>query len=146
MRGLTDSEQRASGWLVWLWVLLILFCSTDVASSWADAVFAFLLSHGGPPGGLLRLLVQKCFHVFLFGVLGLLAALPHRLRTPAFAVGICVVIGIVSEVFQAFWPSRSPSALDAALNLLSGLSAYALIFRWLSRRPLQPLASRAAGD
>ncbi len=137
---MTGSDYRVTGALVWAWVLFILFCSTDLASSWADAVFAFFSPAGGPQGGLLRLLAQKCFHVFLFVALGLLAALPHRLRKPLFCVAICVVIGIGSEAFQGFWPTRSPSALDAVLNLLSGLSAYALIYRWLSRRIAPPLA------
>jgi len=138
MGSLTGSDKQFTGWLVWLWVLFILFCSSALAGTLADTVFAFFLPSGGLQGGLLQLLAQKCFHIFLFVVLGLLAALPHRLRTPLLCVGLCFAIGIGSEGFQALWPTRSPSALDAVLNVLSALAAYALVFRWLSRRILAP--------
>ena len=135
MRGLIAADQRSWGWLVWLWAGFIFFCSTDLAGTWADAVFAYFIKPGGPPNALLKLVAQKSFHVFLFGTLGLLAALPHPQRNPVVSITICVGVGIASELFQGVWPSRHPSTLDALLNALSGLAAFALFFRWLSRRP-----------
>ena len=136
MRCLITTDQRSSGWLVWLWAGFIFFCSTDLASSWADAAFQFFVAPGGPPNALLKLLAQKSFHVFLFSILGLLAALPFPGRSPLVSIAICIGIGVASELFQGVWPSRHPSTLDTVLNVLSGLAAFAVIFRWLSRRPV----------
>ena len=142
MGSLTASDQRVSPWLVWLWVLVILFCSSDIAGRWADVAYAFLFGSEGLPGGWLRPLMQKSFHVFLFASLGVLSSLPAGWRKPGVCIAICVAVSIGSEAFQGLWPSRSPSPADVLLNVVSGLAAYS----WVVRNQAKRLAmARAAG-
>ena len=113
-----------SRWALRLWIVVIVFSQTGLAGALADALVLWLFG-GRPEGGeeWLRLLMQKGYHVGLFGVAGLLIGLGEPARRGPAWHGLlwCVGLSVFGETLQLLAPARSPQFSDAALNVISAL-------------------------
>lgn len=116
------------------WIALIFFSSTDIAASWANALYAVLSTGSGLDKGVSMFVFQKAYHVFLFGVLGcLIASANGSRRNPLPRVMLwSFLIGALSEALQFAFEGRGPSVADALLNGASGSAAGWLWTRWLA--------------
>jgi len=96
------------------WIALIFFSSTDIAASWANALYAVLSTGSGLDKGVSMFVFQKAYHVFLFGVLGcLIASANGSRRNPLPRVMLwSFLIGALSEAlqfaFESFCGGRPP--------------------------------------
>jgi VanZ family protein len=129
-----------------LWLGVIALSDTHVAGLWSARLYFSVLawvgsvSGGGnslpvaPP----PLLVEKTFHVAVFSVLGVLlsglfgASRVAELRATA---GFGLVISVASELFQALFPGRDPTLLDAVLN--SAATMLGVFTAWVTCRRLR---------
>jgi hypothetical protein len=117
--------------LLMLWAGVILFSSTDIAGSWANASFQWLLgSPAEASSTTLHFVAQKSFHVLLFAVFGWLLARRSPSR-PGLLGGVLwsFALGAVSEGMQFLFATRHPAFTDFVLNGLAGS-----LFFWLSIR------------
>ena len=112
-----------------IWLAFVVFSQTGLAGRMADAVALWLF---GPrpegPEELLRYLLQKGYHVGLFGVLGYLAAATGK-RGVKQMLFWTVVFSAASEALQFLAPARSPQISDAILNVAAALAGW-----WLARK------------
>lgn len=86
-------------------------------------------------------LFDKLVHAFLFGTVSYLVyrALQYQEKSVflknfsiAFAFLVCVVYGIMSEIYQEYVPGRSSDVTDAFANIFGGgiVSLYLLYFNY----------------
>jgi VanZ family protein len=123
--------RRRSAWMLLccLWVCLVLFSSTSLAGQWADFAFHAIIGSSGSAmndhfTGVLHLIADKGFHVFMFAVLALLLSQVFEARTRSTAASVLVIAGVVgisSEVLQAFFPDRDPAIRDVLINFSGAL-------------------------
>jgi VanZ family protein len=123
---LTTEAKWAWRAAVAVWICVIFFSSTSLASAWCETAFAnfagMVLKQAPPQSSfynLLHLLTDKGLHVMLFCVLGVLLwqALPNvrRKTLPILACG--AVVGSCSEFLQRFFPDRDPAIHDVLINI-----------------------------
>ena len=123
-----NQMSRVSAWIwaVFIWIGVILFSSTSLASRWAEHSFSFLseglfggVDRNSSSYGILHLLADKGFHVSLFCVLAILLwlALRNGIRKPWIIVLCGAVVGSSSEFLQRFFPDRDPAIRDVLINI-----------------------------
>ena len=124
-----------------LWICVIFFSSTSLASRWAEGSFSlvggfFLSSLASDPScyGIVHLLADKGYHVSLFCILACLlwkafAAQAHRSWLILLAGA---VVGSCSEFLQNFFPDRDPAVRDVLINI-GGVALGLLLCRLLFR-------------
>jgi VanZ family protein len=134
-----------NGWIlaVIVWIGVIFFSSTSLASQWCEEGFHFLsgiiFSHLHPDDssyGLIHLLADKSVHVGLFLVLALLLwrILPNA---PWKIVAILVsgaLVGSASEFLQRFFPGRDPAVRDVLINIGGSAIGAAVCLMWVKYR------------
>ena len=115
-------------WLfpVALWISVIFFSSTSLASRWCESTFTYVsgvlfsqLHPHSSPYEWVHLLADKGLHVTLFCVLAILLwqALPKS-RQKVLAIIACgAVVGSCSEFLQRFFPDRDPAIRDVLINV-----------------------------
>ena len=118
--------RRRSAWMLLccLWVCLVFFSSTSLAGEWAEIAFHAIVGSSATAlsehfTGVLHLIADKGFHVFMFAVLALLLSQVFEARTNGTMAAVLVIAGIVgisSEVLQAFFPDRDPAIRDVLIN------------------------------
>jgi VanZ family protein len=102
----------------------VFFSSTSLARQWSDLAFqAIVGANGSASDGhfthVLHLVVEKGFHVFMFTVLALLLSrvfASPTLWTISTILLIACVVGMCSEILQAFFPDRDPAIRDVIIN------------------------------
>ncbi len=113
-------------WAVLLWIGVIFFSSTSLASEWAEEFFRAIsgilfgqLTTDPSSYGLIHLLADKGFHVSLFCVLAVLLwlALPNMARKSWIIVLCGALVGSCSEFLQRFFPDRDPAIRDVIINI-----------------------------
>jgi VanZ family protein len=112
-------------WVVAVWIGVIFFSSTSLASKWAEGTFHFVSAQlfsnleQRPSFDLIHLLVDKGFHVSLFCILAILLwqAIDSGARKPWFILGCGAVVGSCSEFLQRFFPDRDPALRDVLINI-----------------------------
>ena len=130
------STLRPLSWLPFLLVTgLILLLSTDITAgiygSLRRQIPAGAREHAGT---VLQRLFYKAGHLASFLLLGLCmfplraAEARNRMRT---ALILCATVALGSELFQLWFPTRTPSVRDVALNL----AAAGVAVRYLFVRP-----------
>ena len=119
--------------LVWIWCIYIVISQTGAAGQLANELFDWLF--GGERGGanVLHFLLQKGYHVFLFGVFGWLLTSPLGRRSWRTCLLWCVGLGAASEALQLLAEGRSPTVSDAVLNVVAASLAVWLSWRLRSR-------------
>ncbi len=122
------SDNRVSNW-VWaafVWIGVIFFSSTTLASGWAEESFSVLsatflgnLQPHSASYGIIHLLADKGFHVALFCVLAVLLwqALRHSEKKVWVILLSGAVVGSCSEFLQRFFPGRDPAIRDVLINI-----------------------------
>jgi len=127
-RGPATFPGSREGWLKasLAWLGVIAFSSTALAGRWAEDTFdsiASALSVVFPlrQAGLYHIFAfgaEKSVHVTMFFVLALLLwnAVPERFRHPLVITLAGTLIGIGSELLQAFFPGRDPTIRDVLIN------------------------------
>jgi hypothetical protein len=124
------------------WIGWIFFSSTSIAGRWARQFYEALSAHSGLGEGMVMLLFQKGYHVFLFGVLGwLIVSAPSSRPLLMRAMLWTFVIGALSEALQMAFHGRGPSFADVLLNGISGSAAAWIWLRVICGR--QKTAPRA---
>jgi VanZ family protein len=130
-----------------LWVGLIFFSSTSLASEWAEEAFSYLsrlLLPGVHPHShtydWMHLLADKGFHVALFCVLAILLwrALPNISRKILVILAFGAVVGMCSEFLQRFFPGRDPAIRDVLINI-AGTALGLILCGVISERTSAPL-------
>ena len=118
---------------VWLaatgvWITLILFSSTSLASKYCERAFAWI--YGSTVGkhfasnealDLLHFIAEKGLHLTLFFVLGILlwqVFTAPRWRRLAEVVIVGLIVGTASELLQRFFPDRDPAIRDVLINVV----------------------------
>ncbi len=113
-------------WAVVIWVGVIFFSSTSLASKWAEGSFGFLsrelfsqMRLHSSSYDIVHLLADKGFHVSLFCVLAVLLwqALPRDGNKIWTILLIGAVVGSCSEFLQSFFPDRDPAVRDVLINV-----------------------------
>lgn len=123
-----NQMSRVSAWIwaVFIWIGVILFSSTSLASQWAEHFFSFLsedlfssVDRNSSSYGVLHLIADKGFHVSLFCVLAILLwlALRNGIRKPWIIILCGAVVGSSSEFLQRFFPDRDPALRDVLINI-----------------------------
>lgn len=134
MKGLPGtSYERLCGVLAQ--IALIFYSSTPAAGEASLYAYSFYFNHvqflRSLGAGLGQILAQKGVHFVLFFSLGTWLCYSlrvGRLRRLCWAVGICFLVGLSSEMFQ-FFVGRHAAASDILLNTASGTLAAALALR-----------------
>lgn len=132
------------------WVGLIFFSSTSLAAQWCEELFNFLasvlfsgLEPSSSPYGVIHLVADKGFHVFMFVMLALLLwrAIPGRRSKIWSILAIGLLVGSCSEFLQRFFPGRDPAVRDVLINLAGTALGVALSIAVTMRRTAaaQPL-------
>ncbi len=142
------SDTRVNNW-VWaafVWIGVIFFSSTSLASAWAERTFGFLtdtffahLPHESSSYGILHLLADKGFHVTLFCVFAVLLwqALRHSERKVLVILLSGAAVGSCSEFLQRFFPGRDPAVRDVLINIggtMVGIAFCIAATKFLSHR------------
>ncbi len=115
--------------LAWAWCVYIVLSQTGTAGRLADELFNSLFGAGNGGDETLHFVLQKGYHVFLFGVFGWLLTLPRGWRSRRECVLWCLGVGAAGESLQLLALGRSPKVSDAILNVAAGFLAV-----WVSRR------------
>jgi glycopeptide antibiotics resistance protein len=109
------------------WLSLILFSSTSIGGTWAEASFRAVASRflsglhiGEPSYAMANFAAEKCFHLAAFAVFAMLIWMvvpdvPWKLYA-ILAVGI--IVGTTSELLQSFFPGRDPAMRDVVINCI----------------------------
>jgi VanZ family protein len=126
-----------------VWIGVIFFSSTSLASEWCEQTFRFLSSilfgHLGQYDsslGLIHLLADKGFHVFLFLVLAVLLwrIVPKASWKTAVILVCGALVGSASEFVQSFFPGRDPAFRDVLINIGGTALGSAMCVRWVRHR------------
>ena len=126
-----------------MWIGVIFFSSTSLASQWCEQAFRFLsgmiFSHLRPDEssyGLIHLLADKSVHVGLFLVLGLLLwqALPSAHWKIARIILFGAGVGSASEFLQRFFPGRDPAVRDVLINVAGTAIGIGFCLAWMKYR------------
>lgn len=123
--------------LPWIWLALVAASQTAEAGRLADSVFTWIFGAGGDASfdrGLLHFIFQKGYHVGLFAVFGCLLSLAQAGRSRAACLWSAAIAGVVAESLQLFADGRSPQATDAILNVVAGVTAVLLWFKFVRQR------------
>lgn len=138
---------KSAGVNVWplaalAWIGTIFFSSTSIAAELCEraftAVAAFLFGSLRPDEqsyGLIHLIADKGFHVFLFVVLAILlwkAIPPGKWKTPAVLL-FGAFVGSCSEFLQRFFPGRDPAIRDVLINA-SGVALGVIVIAAIANR------------
>jgi VanZ family protein len=108
------------------WIGLILFSSTSVAGEWSERAYAWIYAAvfgasktQGTGTSLLHFVAEKCVHLTLFFVLGLLLSrvVFGRMRFGKVVLG-GLIVGTASEILQRFFPGRDPAVRDVFINVV----------------------------
>lgn len=100
-----------------LWVALVLFSQTTWAGGIATVISTWLFGPGPAPVGSPPFLLQKAYHVFLFGTYGWLLARSGPPRSTPWALTLAVGLSVFAESLQLLAPNRHPQVADAILNI-----------------------------
>lgn len=136
-RGIRTVARRTPWVWVAIWCSGILLSQTDTASTFAHRLLSWTSGISSTEGPTLHSLLQKGFHVLVFGVFGWLLPRPGNRRAWRRTLLLCLVVGVGSELLQLVATNRTPRLFDAALNLTASITA--LWWRWGRR-------SRSAAD
>jgi VanZ family protein len=126
-----------------VWIGVIFFSSTSLASQWCEEGFRFLsgiiFSHLHPDDssyGLIHLLADKSVHVGLFLVLALLLwrILPNAPWKIAAILVFGALVGSASEFLQRFFPGRDPAVRDVLINIGGTAIGAAVCLMWIKYR------------
>jgi VanZ family protein len=120
---------------------VILASSTGIAGRLANALYSELFSGPELEATVSAHLLQKAYHVLLFGVLGWLVVSGAAVRSRRLLVQVAAwsfVVGAVSEALQLAFADRGPSLWDVLLNGVSGCLAGWLALRLSSTHPVEP--------
>ena len=143
------SQVNAWIWAVLLWIGVIFFSSTSLASKWAEEFFRFIsgaflnqLQPDSSSYGIIHLLADKGFHVSLFCVLAVLLWLAlQNVAKKSWVIVLCgAVVGSCSEFLQRFFPDRDPAIRDVIINVCGtvlGLAICAATVKMYSQRRLR---------
>lgn len=134
-----------NGWIVGVivWIGVIFFSSTSLASRWCEEAFRFLssiiFSHLRPYDssyGIIHLLADKSVHVGLFLVLALLLwqALPQVDWKIARIILFGAAVGSASEFLQRFFPGRDPAVRDVLINIAGTAAGIGVCLAWMRYR------------
>jgi VanZ family protein len=128
---------------VLVWIGVIFFSSTSLASEWSEQAFRFLsvmiFSHlraDESSYGLIHLLADKSVHVGLFLVLALLLwqALPSAEWKIARIILFGAAVGSASEFLQRFFPGRDPAVRDVLINVAGTAVGIGCCLAWMKCR------------
>lgn len=91
--------------------------------------------------------IRKMAHIFLYGVLCLLALRAFRIYRRQIVLALCYVglVAVVDEVNQSFDPARTATPWDVLLDLFGGAIAvviYLLVSGWWKRRQVRDSLER----
>ena len=126
-----------------VWIGVIFFSSTSLASQWCEEAFRFLssiiFSHLRPYDssyGIIHLLADKSVHVGLFLVLALLLwqALPQADWKIARIILFGAAVGSASEFLQRFFPGRDPAVRDVLINVAGTAVGIGVCLAWMKYR------------
>ena len=146
------SDHRVSNW-VWaafVWIGVIFFSSTSLASKWAEGFFSLLadtflgqLQRQSASYGIIHLIADKGFHVTLFCVLAVLLwqAFRHSEKKIWLILLSGAAVGSCSEFLQRFFPGRDPAIRDVLINIggtLVGIAFCVAVTKVLSHRGRVP--------
>jgi VanZ family protein len=137
-----DSSVEKKGWTLALivWIGVILFSSTSLASEWCEEGFRFLsglffghLRLDDSSYGLIHLLADKSVHVSLFLVFALLLwrifpNAPWKIGAILFSGAL---VGSASEFLQRFFPGRDPALRDVVINICGTGIGAAICMTWV---------------
>jgi VanZ family protein len=141
--------QQVNNWLwaVIVWIGVIFFSSTSLASKWAERAFRALsevllggLSASSSSYGFLHLIADKGFHVTLFCVLAVLLwrTLVHAQNRVWVILIAGAITGSSSELLQRLFPDRDPAPRDVLINV--GGTALGIVACIVASRRKQPQA------
>ena len=97
----------------------------------ANSISDWLFGPGPAEIGSPPFLLQKGYHVFLFGVFGWLIARSGAQWSAAAALGLAAGFGVFAECLQWLAPGRHPQVSDALINIVSAGTGWALSSRRL---------------
>ena len=120
------------------WIALILFSQTTWAGQIANRISVWLFGGGPVSVGSPPFLMQKGYHVLLFGGLGWLLARSAAPRPAGRSLALAVGISVVAEALQMLAPGRSPQVSDALLNVAAATLAWAVAKRMPRSRSAAP--------
>lgn len=123
---MNTSSRKAWLFAVALWISVIFFSSTSLASEWCESTFTYVsgmllkqLHPHSSPYEWVHLLADKGLHVTLFCVLAILLwhALPNARKKTLIIIACGAVVGSCSEFLQRFFPDRDPAIRDVLINI-----------------------------
>jgi VanZ family protein len=126
----TEAEPSIALWswvAVLVWIGVIFFTSTSLASRWAETTYTFVsgtfFDTSAPnykPSTLMHLIADKGFHVAIFCVLAMLLWIAlATVRRKFLAILLCgALVGSCSEFLQRFFPDRDPALRDVLINTI----------------------------
>ena len=127
--------------LAWAWCVVIVLSQTKMAADAANALFGWFFGGGGGGDGVLRLVLQKGYHVLLYGTFGCLLTLPPDWRSVRTCLAWSAAVGVAGESLQLLVDGRSPRVSDAVLNVSAAILAV-----WLMRRLQAEIGERRAAS
>jgi len=124
-----------------VWVIVILFSSTSLAGRLSDHAFTSVatvftdVQHNHSAVSDLYVIAEKSFHLLLFSTLGFLLwkVIPKLSRKVTLILFVGLVIGLLSEAVQLFFPDRDPTFRDVFIDLV-GTAIGCLSARAIGRR------------